>query len=455
VLKKHLRVLVVLRHWFNIRYRPANTLTKTLARYYLAVMVCGFCLLGTVGCSGTPFFKKPPSAMHPMTLQRGINLSHWFAQVYDVGGDFHPSHLKTYVTTQDLALIKSMGFDHVRLPIDPAPMFDEHNPDKLPQRYLKYVDAAINSILSHDLHVIVDLHPTDAFKQRLSQDNQFIESVARFWEAWAHHLSSRFLPQQIALELLNEPMITDPSRWQYLHDTLIQAVRRGAPDHKIIASGGNWSGVDDLLRVVPVDDPNVIYNFHMYNPILFTHQGATWGWDMCRYVNQVPYPSSPQAIQAILPDIKYQPVHEHLIRYGQDQWNAQKIAQLVSPVAQWAQRYGKKVTCNEFGVYIPNCPKPSRLRWLTDTRQTLEQFNIGWSMWDYSGGFSLVSKHDGRPRPDIKVLMALGMYPSITLAPPRTAESQEEPGKQSGGQSGGGIRTNQSDDHWTFLISGL
>src|SRR5581483_9344136 len=58
-------------------------------------------------------------------LRRGINLSEWFAQVYDPKG-YTREHFETWITADDIALIKSMGFDHVRLSINPQPMM-RHN----------------------------------------------------------------------------------------------------------------------------------------------------------------------------------------------------------------------------------------------------------------------------------------------------------------------------------------
>src|SRR5215471_4048076 len=46
-------------------------------------------------------------------LRRGVNLSHWFSQAPNYTKD----RLETHTTAQDIALIKSMGFDHVRFPI--------------------------------------------------------------------------------------------------------------------------------------------------------------------------------------------------------------------------------------------------------------------------------------------------------------------------------------------------
>ena len=49
-------------------------------------------------------------------LRRGINLSHWFSQVYVAAG-YTPAHFDAWITIKDIELIKSVGFDHVRFPI--------------------------------------------------------------------------------------------------------------------------------------------------------------------------------------------------------------------------------------------------------------------------------------------------------------------------------------------------
>ena len=58
-------------------------------------------------------------------LRHGINLSHWFAQ----SPDYSKAHLETHTTAEDIALIKTMGFDHVRLTLEPAPLFNWEDPD--------------------------------------------------------------------------------------------------------------------------------------------------------------------------------------------------------------------------------------------------------------------------------------------------------------------------------------
>src|SRR5579862_9883963 len=78
-------------------------------------------------------------------LRRGINLSDWFAQVGDPSG-YNKQHFDTAITPHDLDLIQAMGFDHVRLSVDPRPMFHARQADQIAGDELNYLDAAVKMI---------------------------------------------------------------------------------------------------------------------------------------------------------------------------------------------------------------------------------------------------------------------------------------------------------------------
>jgi aryl-phospho-beta-D-glucosidase BglC (GH1 family) len=221
-------------------------------------------------------------------LRHGINLSHWFAQASN--NDYSRTHLETHTTAKDIALIKSLGFDHVRFTIEPAPLFNEwDDPSKLNQEYLKYLDSALDVILAQNLAVIVDIHPSDEFKIRLNKEDRHVEAFAKFWTSLAKHLSTRD-PERVFLEVINEPMVEDPYRWYGIQAKLIAAIRSGAPEHTIIVSGHRWSGLYELLSLQAYSDPNIIYNFHFYEPFTFTHQGATWAGNNLPYFQKCALP---------------------------------------------------------------------------------------------------------------------------------------------------------------------
>ena len=340
-------------------------------------------------------------------LRRGINASEWFAQVYDKRG-YTPEHFQAWTTAEDIGLIKSMGFDHVRLSVNPQPMFTAREPNKIPAEYLASLDAAVKMILDHGLAVVIDLHPESDFKARLAKDDDFVERFADFWRALAEHYST-WDADRVFLEILNEPEFTDRYRWLGVQVKLAAAIREGAPTHTIIAAGARWSNDDELVFQEPLHDPNIIYNFHFYEPHIFTHQGATWGAYYWHWLRGVRYPSTAESAERVAALVPDEVDRLQVIRYGRDRWDAARIESEMKQAAEWARRRGVPLVCNEFGVYREYSDPQDRAAWLRDVRTALERNGIGWAMWDYSGSFGVVTKKDGKAVADDGVLRALGM----------------------------------------------
>ena len=339
-------------------------------------------------------------------LQRGINLSEWFAQVFDPKG-YAKEHFETWTTAQDIALIKAMDFDHVRLSVNPKPMWRQNAADQLPEEYLGYLDAAIKMILDSGLAVVLDIHPDGEFKDKLSSD-AMVEQFADFWRALAKHYSG-YDANRLFLETLNEPELRDRYRWNGIQAHLATAIREGAPQHTIIVEGARWADDDDLLFLEPLRDGNVIYNFHFYEPHLFTHQGATWGESWWHYLKAVPYPSTTENVNAAVELVPDDAQKLALRRYGAERWNAARIEAEFAQVAAWGKKWNVPLVCNEFGVYRRTANPDDRARWLSDVRTALEKNGMGWTMWDYSGGFAIVVKQNGVPTVDELTVKALGL----------------------------------------------
>ena len=342
-------------------------------------------------------------------LRRGINASEWFAQVYDKRG-YTKEHFQNWTNTEDIALIKSMGFDHVRLSVNPQPMMADHRPEEISAEYLGYLDSAVKMILDHGLAVVIDLHPESDFKARLAKDDTFVQEFSDFWRALARHYSS-WDADRVFFEILNEPELSDRFRWYGVQAKLAAAIREGAPQQTIIATGARWSDDDELVFIEPLRDPDVIYNFHFYEPHIFTHQGATWGTYFWHWVKGLHYPSSPESAAKTAAGVPDAVDRLAVIRYGQDHWDAARIDAEVSQVADWAGKRGVSVVCNEFGVYRAYAEPHDREAWIHDVRAALEQHGMGWAMWDYSGSFGLVSKRDGQTAVDDMTVLALGLNP--------------------------------------------
>src|SRR6266849_3418974 len=275
---------------------------------------------GKVDAAEYPSVQSSVPASRLARLRHGINLSHWFAQ----SADYSRAHLESHTTAEDIALIRKMGFDHVRLTLEPAPLFNADDPGTLEAEYLKYLDHALDMILAQGLAVIVDIHPSDEFKKRLNSNDRQIEAFGKFWHDLAQHLSTRD-PEHVFLEVINEPMVEDGYRWFGMQGKLISAIRSGAPRHTIIASGHRWSGLAELLFLQPYADRNIIYNFHFYEPFVFTHQGATWAGANPPFYKNIPYPSNPESVAKVLATVQDESARNNLFRYGEERWNAARI----------------------------------------------------------------------------------------------------------------------------------
>jgi endoglucanase len=340
-------------------------------------------------------------------LRHGINLSHWFAQVFDPKG-YTKEHFDAYDTAQDIVLIKSMGFDHVRFTLNCEPMFLRGQADRIPPDYLAMVDGAIKMILDQGLAVIIDIHPESDLKARLAADDAAVEQFEDYWRALAKHYST-LDSERVFFEVLNEPEFKDRYRWEGVQMRLARAIREGAPNHTIIVAGANWSSITELLFLEPLRDPNVIYNFHFYDPHIFTHQGATWSTNFQHYLSKLPYPSTPENVRAAVAQAPDAVNQQLIVRYGLDRWNAERIDAEIAVAADWGKRWHVPLTCNEFGVYREAATPEDRAAWIHDVRTALEKYGFGWTMWDYAGGFSVVNTKHGTRVPDDVTLRALGL----------------------------------------------
>ena len=379
------------------------------------VCVLPFLAIASLGWSQAAL-SGPPSihtsavpAARLAHLRRGINLSAWFAQVWDPKG-YTKEHFQSWTTASDIALIKSAGFDHVRLSVNPQPMMDAARKQGGAADYFGYLDAAVRMILDAGLAVEIDMHPEGDFKARLAKEDDFVERFADFWRMVAQHYSSpSWDSERVFFEILNEPEMHDAYRWYGVEAKLATAIRQAAPANTIIAAGAKWDDNDDLIFLEPLRDPDVIYVFHFYEPHIFTHQGAGWGSYYWTWIKGLHYPSSPENAAQVAGAVPEPLDRLYVIRYGEDHWDASRIDSEINQAAEWAKRNGVPLICNEFGAYRNGVEPQDRMAWIKDVRTSLEHHNIGWAMWDYSDSFGVATKKDGKATLDEPVVKALGL----------------------------------------------
>jgi endoglucanase len=202
----------------------------------------------------------------------------------------------------------------------------------------------------------------------------------------------------IFFELANEPGIP-PAEWNQLQAKLLATVRQAAPGNTILLTGSPTSTAWSLADLAPVADSDVAYTFHLYQPMAFTHQGADWD---ARFqpLRGIHYPPDAERTggQAGLPAAAAQELANYR-RHG-----ATLMGDDVAAAARWAGDHHAHLVVTEFGVYR-TADLRSRAAWMSEARRRLEQSGIGWTVWEYDGGFGI--------KPDLEhcttVAAALGL----------------------------------------------
>ena len=383
-------------------------ISKRLFLFGLAGLFAGFTLT-------TPLIARPSETngvteVRIARLAKGINIPGWFWLNRGPADELE----KRYTDT-DFQLIKILGFTNVRIPIDMANVYDKNQPDFLNKTNLSYLDRGIRKILSYDLAIIIDLHSISQkeggsnYSGPLGQDETFTDTFCRFWTSFARHLS-QFDPDCVILEPMNEPVLSGKEEnWPPVQKKVIAAIRKGAPKHSILATGARWSNLDTLLELEPLKDRNIIYNFHFYEPHIFTHQGESWSSDWVKPLRDIPYPSSPETVKDLIGKYSNEKIVNNIKHYGQQQWNAEKIENRMKLAFEWAEKHKVKIICNEWGTYKRYCPSKYRVAWLRDVRASCEKFGIGWCMWTFDGSFGVVNRKGKNVTVDKDFAKALGL----------------------------------------------
>lgn len=353
-------------------------------------------------------------------LARGVNLAYWF---WD--GPWDLQNIQKRFSDSELANLRKMGFTFVRLPIDLNFVMDENSPNLLNHANLAILDRAIQRIVAQDLAVLVEIHSTantpadkTLYSARLEKEPGFVGVFQWFWLRFAAYLSKTTDPSKVFLGVLNEPVFqSNPAAWPPIQARLLATMRIGAPRHTLVATSAMWSSIDELIKMTPVNDSNVVYDFHFYSPSEFTHQGSTWSWWAVQYFRNVPYPANPQLVAPLLPRIANAAAREELRKYGERYWNITTLGSLIVPAINWAKKHNVKLLCSEFGVYKDFAPPGSRARWLYHVRLILEKSHIGWAMWDYDDNYGMATRDSlGRVKIDPMIVQALGLTPTAMVA---------------------------------------
>ncbi len=311
--------------------------------------------------------------------EKGVNLGGWLSQC---------SHTKeryeTFITEADFANLASWGLDHVRVPVD-YDLLETLEGDII-EEGTDYIQRAIDWCGKYNLNMVLGLHKTAGFSfDKGENEHGFFESDAlqerfyRLWERLATHFGK--YSDRVCFELLNE--VTDKKyceKWNEVSEICIKKVRAIAPDTYILI-GGYWNNCIQALPdlKMPYDD-KIVYNYHCYEPLIFTHQGAYWVDNMpddyrLAYPGTVAqYTVEMEKLGLELADLVTDATVETV---GEEYFEM-----LFSEAVKVAEERNVPLYCGEYGV-IDRADLDSTIAWFKAINSVFTKYHIGRAVWNY------------------------------------------------------------------------
>lgn len=313
-------------------------------------------------------------------FMHGIDLGGWLSQC-----DHSKHTYDTFIVESDLAKIKEWGLDHVRVPVD-YELVEDGNGAYIEDGF-SYIDKAVAWCRKYGLNMVLDLHKTYGFSFDLHynengffENEQYQERFYRLWEEFAKRYGSN--SDMLCFELLNE--ITDKEYcdiWNEVSTRCIKRIRAIAPDIGILIGGYYNNSVDALKDLYPPYDEHVIYNFHCYEPLVFTHQGAPWidGMDTSFRMHldntygdyselskkQLPHPS------AFLDSFD-----------ASERMGTEFFERWLGEAVRVAEERNVALYCGEYGVIDRATPEDT-LEWYRAICSCFDKLGIGRAAWNY------------------------------------------------------------------------
>lgn len=325
--------------------------------------------------------------------QRGVNLGGWISQCVS----YEKEHFDTFITEADIEKIAGWGLDHVRVPVDYEIIVTDDGAWK--EEGFSYISSCISWCKRHHLNMILDLHKTKGYMfdtEAVANPDLFFtqKELQDFFVMIWKELATRYgcESDMLAFELLNEIVNPDyAGKWNEIALRAIKVIREIAPDNYILVGGTNYNSVSKVPEIMMPYDDKMVYNFHCYEPLVFTHQRAPWVIGMPEDF----YMSYPAPVEEMLEKGKVIPqaaagamFEDHL-----DGEETSIFEPLFISAVRTCEERNVPLYCGEYGV-IDRAPLADTVRWFEDIHSVFEKYHIGRSVWNYKQkDFGLVDPH--------------------------------------------------------------
>lgn len=391
----------------------------------------------------------------PLPLMRGVNIHEWLNwSPLEADGSYRwPPYRSVaewlaggrsasdWPDGDPLAAIRGLGFDYVRLTVDPGPLLANEGARR--DEALAVLADAVQKLLAADLTVVLNLHSVSQVPQYgmdVVNGPAGSEAIAGYI-AMTADVARMLVPLgvgQVAFEPYNEPAhypcdASGSEDWQEIMARTVAAIRAVSPELTIVATGGCGGSVTGLTDLRPeFDDPNLLYSFHMYEPHSFTHQRAETTSD---FASGLPWPASAGSAELTVEMLKAHMLAAGLSEaemarnlaavggaieaYFAENWGEPQVTARIGEAVEWAKANRippERLFMGEFGAILMSADgrmgafNADRLRYLSAVRQAAEANGIPWAIWEYANPYGMsVIAPSGPAVADREMLGALGL----------------------------------------------
>jgi endoglucanase len=391
----------------------------------------------------------------PLALQRGVNIHEWlnwsplaadgsyrwppYQSIADWLAQGRPAN--DWPASDPLADIRALGFDFVRLSVDPGPLLATEGERR--QEALAVLADAVGKLNAAGLKVVFDLHSVSQVPQYGTDviNASATSTEIAGYEAMTADVARMLLPfgtDKVAIEPFNEPAhypcdASGDEDWQTIMRDTVGAIRAVSAELTIVATGACGGSVTGLTDLEPdFDDPNILYSFHMYEPHLFTHQRSDTDGD---FASGLPWPASAGTPAAVVESLRahmqaaglgepeqarnLDAVRGFIDEYFAEGWGPAQLEARIGEAVAWAKTNGipvERLFMGEFGAILMSADgrmgafNAHRLRYLDAVRTAAETHRIPWAIWEYANPYGMsVIAPSGPAVPDRELLRALGL----------------------------------------------
>ncbi len=252
-------------------------------------------------------------------------------------------------------LIHDGGFQSVRVNLQAFSHMDAQN--QLDPGWLKTLDWVVKNALASNLTVILDEHD---FTYCADHADACETKLLAFWQQVGEIYKDA--PPSVIFEILNEPngQLT-PARWNAVMKEALAVIRKTNPTRNVVIGGAMWNSTAPFILnslQLPEDDRNIIVTVHYYQPMTFTHQGASW---------------SPATVKL------------SGVTWGTDTDKLRVVKDLV-PVQEWSNAHHRPILLGEFGAYDKG-PTDSRTEYTSWVARLAESLGWAWTYWQFDSDF--------------------------------------------------------------------